>query len=168
MLKEPGDRRSDNPISQTRLLRSERLSDVHSWEVTSEARLLQTHSHLPALSTRCPAHLFRGFPWIIQPPPNFLLRKNCANSFLCPTLQSPLTAATTQEPVEYEMPFPSRTYQRETGVPTTSPGVSPIAHWRNRRPPVSWTSGTAPELLHLTLVRMSRALQEPAAVWKRA
>ena len=135
----------------------QRLSHVHSWEVTSEARLLQTHSHLPPLSIRCPAHLFRGPPWIIQPPLNFLLRKNCANSFLLPHPTLPLTAATTQEPMEYELPFRSRTSQREMGVPTTSPGVSPIAHWRNTRPPMGRRLGTAPELLCLTLVRMSRA-----------
>ena len=57
---------------------------MHSWEVTSEARLLQTHSHLPPFSIRCPAHLFRGPPWIIQPSLHFLLRKNCAHSFLLP------------------------------------------------------------------------------------
>lgn len=137
--------------------------------MTSEARLLQTHSHLPPLSICCPAHLFRGSPGSCSPlSTSFSGRRTVPAHFFCPTLQLPFTAATTQEPVEYELPFTSRTSQRETGVPTTSPGVSPIAHWRNRRPPMSWTSGTAPELLCLTLVRMSRALQEPAAVWKRA
>lgn len=141
---------------------------MHNWEVTSEARLLQTHSHLPPLSIRCPARLFRGPPGLYSPLSTSLSGRTVPTHFFCPTLQLPLTAATTQEPVEYELPFPSRTSQREMGVPTTSPGVSPAAYWRNRRPPMGRTSGTAPELLCLTLVRMSRASQQPASVWKRA
>lgn len=118
---------------------------MHNWEVTVQARLLQTHSHLPPLSICCPARPL-GVPRGLYSPLNFPLRKNCADSFLLPHPTANLDSSHHPGACGIRVaPFQVDFLKRD-GCSHHKPGASPAAYWRNRRPPMGRTSGTAPEL----------------------